>query len=248
MMGVISVVGLGLVGYSRYEVQHPSTTTTTTTTTLPSAYYAALAFDICGKVSTLPVSTNTKASVISVGNGVLSWSPKTVHNPTLAQFVTSFQPKTVLASSELQLPGKKAKLYKSGDLCGSAPGTLQIETWSTVSAPTGTVTTGGPGAVKLVNGQMITVAFVPAGTAIARPAKATQQELLFEIESAAQASSTTTSLPLTSLPSTSTTVKGGTTTTVKGATTTTTAGHPTTTSGPTTTSTPGATTTTAPAH
>jgi hypothetical protein len=246
MMGLISIVGLGLIGYSRYEGQHPATTTTTTTTSLPSAYYTALTFDVCGKVSTLPVSTNTTATIVSTGNGIVALQPKTVKNPTLQTFVADYEPKMVLTSTELQLPGKKETLWKNGALCGKTAGTLQIDTWTSVSAPDAQPFTKGPSALKLENGQMIMVAFVAAGTTIPRPPEATQQELLLDLEAASQPT-TTTVVPATTTTvkgGTTTTVKGGTTTTVKGGTTTTVAGSTTTTSQATTTTTSSATTTT----
>lgn len=261
-MALISVVGLGLIGYSRYEAQHPVVTTTTTTSTIgpnqSSRWYAALAFDVCGKVTTLPVSTNTKTSgIISVGNGIIFISPGSVPNfqafsgnlATLQQFVTYYEPKMVLTSTELQLPGKNQKVWHNGDMCGTQPGMVQIEQWKSVAAPDGELVTKGPGSLKFANGQMITVAFLPKGATIPRPPKATQSELLIDFE-ASQQTPTSSTVPGT-LPVTTTTAKGGTTTTVKGGTTTTVAGGSTTTTttaGATTTTTSGATTTTARGH
>jgi hypothetical protein len=244
---LISATGLGLIGYSRYEANLPTTTTTTTTTVSTTAgptthWYAALTADICGKVSTLPISTNTKDSgIISIGSGIIYIAPGSVPDSqafsgnlaTLGQFVTYYQPKMVLSSTELQLPGKGQKPYKNGALCGTQPGEVQVESWATPTAPSGTIVKD-PSTLKWSNGEVVTVAFLPKGATIPEAPKATQTEL--ELDLASQNStSTSTTLPVvtSSLPVTSTTKPGQTTTTVKsGSTTSTTAGSTTTTTAP----------------
>jgi hypothetical protein len=232
---LICAAGLGLIGYSRYEANRPTTTTTTTTTVSKVAnastrWYAALTTDVCGKVSTLPISTNTKdAGIISIGSGIVYIAPGSVANSqdfsgsfaNLGQFVVYYQPKMILTSTELQLPGKGQKLYKNGDLCGTQPGEVQVESWVTTTAPSGTVSTD-PSKLPFSNGQMITVAFLPKGAAIPEASKATQEELVLDVESES-ATSTSTTLPVvTTAPVTSTTKPGATTTTAKSASTTTT--------------------------
>jgi len=264
-LAMISIVGIGLISYSRYEANHPSTTTTTTTTTigpgLSSEWYAALAFDICGKVTTLPPSTNTTASGLrSVGNGLILIEPGSVPNSqdfvgnmaTLQNFIIHYQPTMTLTNTEVQLPpttttvgkGKKTTtkttkqpLYRNGDKCGSKPAELQVKTWTTFAAPQGQLVTDNPIGLKWNNGQMIVVGFVPKGTNIPTPAKSTVSELEIEYE---QSLANNGLVPTTTLPTTipSTTVIGPTTTTVKGAPTTTVKGAP------TTTVKPGSTTTT----
>jgi hypothetical protein len=230
-MVLICAVGIGLIGYSRYQAQHPVVTTTSTTTTIGpgpgSKWYAALTIDICGKVSTLPVSSNPKASgITSVGNGLLFINPSSAPNfqdfsgdqARLSQFVIYYKPRMVLTSTEIQLPqtGKTPeRLWRNGDKCGSQPGLVQIKSWKTTTAPTGTIV-HDPTKLKFSNGQMITVAFLPQGAPIPTASRATQALLNISVEQASQPPST--SIPV---PATSTTVKGPTTTTKPGATSTT---------------------------
>jgi hypothetical protein len=258
MMGLIVVVGASLIGYSRYEALNPVTTTSSTTTTIgpstTSQWFAALTMDVCGKVSVLPVSTNTKTSgIISEGSGLLLIAPGNSSDPgeftgklaTLAQFVKYYQPKMTLTSTELQLPGKNQKLWKDGDTCDGKPGEVQVEAWTTVSAPSGQLV-ASPADLKFATGQMITVAFVPKGAFIPPASKATQAELEIDVEESEE--STTTTLPgvtsttvKTSGPTT--TVKAGTTTTTKAGSTTTTTAASTTSSSTTTTTAASSTTT-----
>ncbi len=83
---VVCVVGLGLVVFSRHELEvrdgeNASTTTTTTTqptSTPPTAsdhWQAALSVDICGKVVNLPRSADLTSGIISDGNGVVDIQP-----------------------------------------------------------------------------------------------------------------------------------------------------------------------------
>jgi hypothetical protein len=246
MMGLIVLVGGSLIGYSRYEALQPVTSTTTTTIgpNATSQWFAALTMDVCGKVSVLPVSTNTKTGIISEGSGLLLISPGSASDPTefsgnlatLALFVKNYQPKMTLTSTELQLPGKNEKLWKNGDACEGKPGEVQLEAWSTVAAPTGQFI-ASPADLKFATGQMITVAFLPKGASLPEASKATQTELEIDVEE----SSTTTTAPAVTTTTVkasgpTTTVKSGSTTTTKpGSTTSTTAGSTTSSSSTTTT-------------
>jgi hypothetical protein len=261
----IGLAGFGLIAYSRYEVNHPTTTTTTTTTTigpgLTSQWFVGLAFDQCGKVSSLP-ATSTKAKdagIKVITQYILEIAPDSVpnaqdfvgNNATLKQFVTYNEPHFTLTNTTLQLPGKGNHLLTNGDTCAGKPGKLVFKVWPTPSSPTGTVVNNLL-SQKLQNGSMITVAFVPdnATSQAAIPSipstSANSLEQLYET-SVAEASTTTT-LPTGTAPTsstvvgptepatTSTTVKGSTsTTTPSSSTTSTTAANSTTTTVPSTT-------------
>lgn len=255
---LICVVGLSLIGFSRYEANHPTTTTTSTTSTigpsLTAQWYAGLAFDVCGNVTTLPPSTNSKvAGINSLGSGIVSIAPGSVpaaqafagNNATLAQFVHYYLPAMKLTATELQLPGKNSVLHRNGQLCGSTAGTVQIKVWKTVVAPTGQLVGTDPGKVKFANGQMIVVAFVPKNATIPPPPKGTQSELTLLFE---ESQSTSTSIAPTTIATATTSTGGSTTTSTGGSTTTTAQGKSTTSttapSGSTTTSTAAGSTTT----
>ena len=80
----VCVIGLGLIVFSRHELEvrtyNASTTTTTTqaNTTAPLAsdhWQVALSVDICGTVINLPRSANLKSGIITDGNGVVDIEP-----------------------------------------------------------------------------------------------------------------------------------------------------------------------------
>lgn len=267
---LIGVAGFGLIGYSRYEVNHPVTTTTTTTTTIgpsiASQWYVGLAFDICGKVSSLPI-TDTKdkaAGIKSLGKYILLIEPGSVPDPqqfignnaTLQQFANFNKPTLKLSNTEVQLPGTNEKLWQNGDTCNGAPGKLYVKVWPTPASPTGTIVTNNPVGQKFQNGSMVTIAFVAdkdkANIPSIPKAAISELEILYQASIAAQ--STTTTFPVIpptstvvgpTLPSTSTTVTGGSTsTTAGGATSTTAPGATSTTAASSTSTTAGASTTT----
>jgi hypothetical protein len=240
---LIGVLGFGLIGYSRYEVQHPTTTTTTTTTTigpsLSSQWYSGLGFDVCGKMTLLAANPTTKdAGIKSQGNGILLTAPGSVPNSqdfvgngnTLRNFVIHYEPRMTLTDTELQLPGQK--LYKNGDLCDGKPAKVQFKLWPSFASPSGELVPKGALDKKMENGQMMTVAFAPEGATIPSiPAKSIHElSILYQ----ASQSTTTPSTPSTVVPTT--TVVGptvpATSSTTPGATTSSVAGSSTTSSAP----------------
>jgi hypothetical protein len=246
----VCVIGLGLIVFSRHELEQKTAAAATTTTTtqanatppiLSDHWQVALSVDICGKVDNLPKSADQTSGIITGGNGVVDIEPARAgkqaaqfegSNATLGKFLTS--EKVTLAADSLGLPksvGKLAGTYANGRKCGTKPGRLQLLIWSTPSAATSFATTASPG-VTYGNGQMYMLAFVPAGTSVPKPPGAKLVAAFVK----SQAATTTT-----------TTAKSTTTTTTKsGTTTTTTKAGNTTSSTTTTTTAPGSTTTTKP--
>ncbi len=84
-------------------------------------------------------------------------------------------PKLTLTSSTLQIPGKPK--YTNGQKCPTGtpdagkPGQVQIKMWPSFVPPgsNNPVVVNDPGAIKLADGQLITVAFVPSGASIPKP-------------------------------------------------------------------------------
>jgi hypothetical protein len=194
-----------------------------------------LAIDVCGTVqpnlATNPNSTSNPG-IHTDGDGVIRIEPTKAadegNNATLSRFVTDY-PKFGLTSTSLTIPGEKA--LKNGAKCpkqspdAGKPGKVQIKVWPSAQAPgvNNPTTTNDPTSVKLADGQLITVAFLPAGKTIPKPSASTITTMLQAISTAG---STTTTAPLTATTSTptsaTTTPTSATTTTPVSATTTTT--------------------------
>jgi hypothetical protein len=207
----IGVLGVALVAYSRYERQHP----TSTPPTIGTIWYASLAFDVCGTVQPdLPQNPNLAKSpgISTSGQGVISIAPHSAAdagaNATFGRFVDNY-PGLVVTPSALRLPGKQT--HHNGDTCPSGSrdagrqGTLQMKVWPSFTSA-GSNFSGDPASLRLANGQLVTVAFVPSGASIPKPSPAT-------IAAMQQAISSSTSSTTTSLPAVTPTVPPATTTT-----------------------------------
>jgi hypothetical protein len=228
VLGLIVVLGVFSVVFSRYEYQHhASATQPAVGTTL----YAAYAVDVCGKMATpFGASSSTSSAGMSTpGDGVINVSPKTAaeagNNATFDQFFADY-PNAALNATTLQLPSPK-KQYKVGQKCPSGTpdagqaGVLKVEVWPNAVAKTGTfMTQTPPGNFKIGSRTLITVGFVPADTKqLLRPAQSAIN-LMLQFAGTVSGGTTSTSTTTTTLPSTPTTGLSTTTTTAPSGTTT----------------------------
>jgi hypothetical protein len=230
----ICIVGLVLIGFSRYQRTHVTTSSAGPPTT-SQVWHAALGIDICGTMQpNLPASTNVKKTGLTAeGNGVLTIAPlnstESGANATLGKFVSGYKG-LELSSSTLQYPGKPA--YSNGTVCpkgtpdAGKEGVVIVDSWANFEAKgAGTETSGAPQDLLLGNGQLITMAFVPATATVPKPPATVITNLLTSLS---QGTTTTTTAPLTSTSTTtpagttSTTAPAGTTSTTTGSVTSTT--------------------------
>src|SRR3984957_20172561 len=177
-LAVICIVGLLLIAFSRYQRTHTTTSSSGPPTT-SQVWHAALGIDVCGKMQpNLPASTNVKKTGLTAeGNGVLTIAPlnssESGHNATLGKFVSGYKG-LELSSSTLQYPGQPA--YSNGTVCpkgtpdSGKEGVVIVDSWPNFEAKgAGTETSGAPQNLLLGNGQLITMAFVPATATVPKP-------------------------------------------------------------------------------
>jgi len=192
----IVILGLVTVVYSRYEYLHPAVPVQPAVGT---HWTAAYAFDICGTLEKpLPAPKDEATSgITTTGNGVIQIAPKNQTeagtNATLGRFVTEY-PGLSVSPGQLQLPGKAN--HVNGQRCGTKPAYVEIQAWPSLLASSPSVTTSNPFALRLENGQLITIGFVPKGTKLPKPPSAAN---LFS------SATTTTTTPVTVPKSTTTT-------------------------------------------
>jgi hypothetical protein len=229
---IIVVVGIASVAFAKYHYnQSPSTVEPTVGT----SWHAGLAFDICGTMqpalAALPSTATT--GLTTSGDGVLVVAPKFASeagsNATLGKFAEGYSGLT-LTNTKVKYPSSSVPEYTNGQKCAAGTpdagkvGELQARWWvlSTTTGKNGQVEeTGGvtsvqPADLKLLNRQLITVAFVPDTATIPKPPTSTITALLQVLAGG-------------SAPVTTTTVAGQTTTTASMQTSTTTSTTPTTT-------------------
>jgi hypothetical protein len=215
---VICIVGLLLVGFSRYERTHPKVSSTGQPTT-SQVWHSALATDICGTLKpSLPASRSTgKPGFTTDGSGVITIAPKNSsqsgQNATLGKFVSEYGDGLELSNTTLRYPHGTA--YSNGDVCpkgtpdAGKPGVVIVYNWPNFAAKKGSETSGSPQDLLFANGQLITMAFVPATATIPKPAGTVITSLISAVEQGAanqnETTTTTTSLPTaTSTPAVTT--------------------------------------------
>ncbi|MGO9027525.1 MAG: hypothetical protein ACLQOZ_02695 [Acidimicrobiales bacterium] len=200
---LICVVGLFLIGLSRYQLTHRTASSTGPPTT-SQTWYAALGIDICGTVEpNLPASTNgSKVGFTANGNGVLTISPKNSTesgaNATLGKFVAGYQG-LQLSDTTLQYPGKKT--MSNGESCpkgtpdSGKQGYVTVVYWPNYESKKGTEVSGDPQSLLFTNSQMITMAFVPATANVPKPPATAITALITAVQTG---TTTSTTLPTTS--------------------------------------------------
>ncbi len=203
---IICIVGLLLIGLSRYQRTHQTASSSGPPTT-QQQWFAALGIEICGKMQpNLPANASAgtgQTGLVANGNGVLTIAPKNSSesggNATLGKFVSGYRG-LQLNSSTLQYPGQAA--LSNGDVCpkgtpqAGKPGVVIVDSWPNfTSKGKGTQTSGPPQDLKFANGQLITMAFVPATVAVPKPPAQAITNLITAVTSGTSSPSTT--LPIT---------------------------------------------------
>jgi hypothetical protein len=201
---LIAVLGVALVWYSRYEKEHPSSAIQPAVGT---QWFDAFAVDICGTLEpNLPANPPTKGpgpGLTTAGDGVIHIDPKTPaeagNNATLGRFVAGY-PGLVLTNTSLRYPGKRSagptvdRTFKNGETCpkgtkdAGRAGQVEVDLW-----PTPTSTTperlADPTGYKLGDQEELTIAFLPPGARVPRPAGSAVTAMLQDATAVASGSS-----------------------------------------------------------
>ena len=236
---VIVLVGLASVAIAKY---HYNQTPTVVQPAVGTTWHAAIAFDICG--TTQPALTASPAStttgLTTSGSGVLVVAPKSSTeagaNATVGKFASEYSGLT-LTNTTLKYPAAKVPEYKNGEKCAAGTpdagkvGEVLARSWIITTqvkhneeVETGGVTTTKAADLRLLNRQLITVGFAPAGTALPKPPASTILALTQALEGTQPVATTTTtsaSATTSSTAATTTTTSAPTTTTSASTTTTT---------------------------
>ena len=138
-------------------------------------------------------STTTSTSTTTTTTSTTTTSSSSSSSTSSSTTTTAASTTTTLALTKPLLLAGASCSAKLGPLHGKA--VLEIKTWSSPNA-TGALTTASPSALKLSNGEMLTVAFVPAGSVIPEPPS--RATLVSDLGSAVSSASTTTVGPTTS--------------------------------------------------
>lgn len=197
---LLVILGILVVGYSRYERQHPAGTTGTPPL-LNANWSAAIGFNDCGTyVANLPAqAAKSNGGIYTTGNGIVKISPTstatTGSNATLAKFVSGIKGLSV-TSDGFTLPGKTAVSAAKG--CGGKAATFGIYSWPSLLASTPSKVSD-PASLRFSNGQLIEIAVLPKGTSPSQPPSRVNL-----VTATTTTSSTTSSIPSSATTSTTT--------------------------------------------
>jgi hypothetical protein len=213
----IALIGFAGIYYSRYELQHPvaQKKPKVVQPAVGTRWTEALGFYICSRFEpNLAPSPNAGVvGLTSSGSGLINIDPKNSsesgNNATLGKFVSEY-PGLTLTANEISLPG--GIHFKNGQKCPSqkSPGYIYIKVFNSTSDTKGHFVSSDPNKVKLTNGALITVAFVPRGVALNRPPSylALERALALQNTTSSQVPAPINSLnPTISIPQNSTSSK-----------------------------------------
>jgi hypothetical protein len=137
-------------------------------------WHTAFGVNICGSAQPNLPQPSRLLGVHTHNDGLLHAEPYVTgsildrgKNANLARFVEG-EPSFKLTSTEVQMPG--GQLMKNGDKCdGKDPGRIVIRQWENAAADEYKDYTD-PKKVRVLDGAAVTIAFVPEGADIAKPA------------------------------------------------------------------------------
>jgi hypothetical protein len=170
VVAVIVVLGVAGIAMSRGGGGGASDNTPPT---LNDHWHTAYAVNICGTIEPNMAQPTRLGGLHTHNDGLIHVEPFVTasildrgNNATLARYAESM-PGFKLTSSEVQVPG--GKLMKNGDSCEGKPGKLTIRQWKNALSDEFKDYTN-PKDVKITDGGAITIAFLPEGGEIAKPA------------------------------------------------------------------------------
>ena len=137
-------------------------------------WHTAYGVNICGSLQPNLPQPSRLLGIHTHNDGLMHAEPYVTgsildrgDNAHLARFAES-NPGFKVTSTEIQMPG--GQLYKNGDKCdGKEPGRLIFRQWENAAADEFKDYTN-PKDVKVIDGAALTIAFVPEGAEIAKPA------------------------------------------------------------------------------
>ena len=170
---VVAIVVLGVAGIALSRGGGGGGASDEEPPTLNDHWHTAYGINICGSLQPNLPQPSRLLGVHTHNDGLLHVEPLVTAsildrgpNANLARFVEG-QPGFKLTSSEIEIPGGEKK--KNGDVCGDKPGKLVFRQWENAAGDEFKDYTD-PKDVKVLDGAALTIAFVPEGTEIGKPA------------------------------------------------------------------------------
>jgi len=198
-MAMVVILGTAGIVYSRDQHQPDSTRPLAAAAgRAGDHWHAALGFDICGTFApSVPDPGTDPLGIHTHGDGVVHAHPfSALSSGKRAKLGLFFQNTNVkVSASEIKVPNQD-ETHKNGQKCEAGPGTVQTKVWdSRDPADQGHLVPGNPADIRIKDGMLVTIAFVPVGADIPRPPSAEQLDKLSDVDPKPTDSTTTSSTP-----------------------------------------------------
>ncbi len=192
-LALIIVIGIFVIGYSRYERLHPSGAAGSPPRVGQTWHVAFGVYDCNAFLPNLKAQTKTSSlSFYTTGNGLITVQPRSAlnegSNATLGKFVLGYKG-LYLSGSKVLYPGHAA--LTSGSTCSGKPATIQVKVWSSLLSA-GKVYTGNPANLRFGDQQLISVGLIAKGSSLPKPGST---KALVNLGLTQTLSSTTTTVP-----------------------------------------------------
>lgn len=215
VLAAVSILGIFVVGYSRYEGQHPVSKPVVHPVIGDNWNFAFGVYDCKSFLPNLPsAKAPSNAAFTTTGNGIINLSPKVAADEgkgaTLGKLSRDYSG-LKFSSNSVTFPGKGT--VTSGAQCNGKPTQLETAVWTSLLDTKPKIYSGNPSSVVIsANDELVTVGFVPKGSSLPEPSSSSQL---------ANVTTTTTLPPVTTTTSAGAKGKGSSTPTTKGSSTTT---------------------------
>jgi hypothetical protein len=208
-IAIVVIMGIALIAFSRQQVRASAAPVSAPSTdnSPPVAnrdhWHAAYGFYICGKFQPNIPLFDDKQGIHTHGDGVIHTHPFKIaganpfsgKNANLGAFMKFAKGR--VTSQQIKVPNGPTKV--NGDKCNGKAAEVEIKTWKKGEPEgAGQLYTGDPEKLRLLNDQLITIAFVPKGTPIPQPPSAPTLDKLTDVGPTTTTTPATTSPPTTS--------------------------------------------------
>ncbi len=207
-LALIVIIGVFVVGYSRYERLNPTGSAAASPHVGQTWHVALGVYDCNTFLPNLPAQKSTSGlSFYTTGNGLITISPKSKldegSNANLGRFALNY-PGLYFSSTKITYPGHSPLLASA--TCNGKPAKLELETWSSLLAK-GVIVTQPFANLNFVDQELITVGLVASGSSLPKPQSA---KALINLPLTQSLATTTTLAPTATVPQlTTTTSKTG---------------------------------------
>lgn len=172
-LALIMVIGIFVIGYSRYERLNPTGAAAAAPRVGQTWHVALGVYDCNTFLSDLPGQKATsKLPLYTTGNGLITISPRSKleegSNANLGRFALGYSG-LYFSNTKITYPGHAPLV--NGSLCKGKPATIEVEIWSSLLSK-GTLFTQSPTNLTFSDQELVSIGLVAKGSSLPKPTSA----------------------------------------------------------------------------